>query len=182
MVFLPDTCSCTKFYFLRHGLAGQHGDPEYKDDSLRPLTEEGRKKMHRASLGMQALGLSFDAIFSSPYLRARQTAEIVTQSYKLKNEIIRFTDNLLPPASIKGLLKEVHAYFPESKNVLLVGHEPHLTEMISSLLKSNKPLLIDFKKGGLCCLRIDESSSKNANANLIWLLTPTQLGLLAKEK
>ena len=34
-----------ELYFLRHGLAGQYGDPQYKDDSLRPLTAEGQKKM-----------------------------------------------------------------------------------------------------------------------------------------
>jgi len=167
-------------YFLRHGLAGQHGDPKYKDDSLRPLTPEGREKMKRGSLGMQSLGLTFDAILSSPYLRARQTAEIVAETYNIKNKKIHLTENLLPPASVEELLREAHDRFPESQRILLVGHEPHLSEMVSSLLKS-KPLAIDFKKGGLCCLSI-EPSSKNANGVLNWLLTPTQLWLLAKEK
>ena len=164
-----------KLYFLRHGLAGQHGDPKYKNDSLRPLTADGRKNMHLEGLGMRALGLTFDAVLSSPYLRARQTAEIVAQAYKIKNKDIHFTDTLLPPASIEKLLQEVHACFPKSKDVLLVGHEPHLTQMISCLLKSNKPLAIDFKKGGLCCLSIDGASK---NASLIWLLTPMQLTLI----
>jgi len=167
-----------ELYFLRHGLAAQRGDPKYKDDSLRPLTAQGRKKIHRASLGMQALGLKFDAIFSSPYLRAKQTAEIVAQTYKVKNKRIYFTNNLLPPASIEELLQKVHACFPKSKNVLLVGHEPHLTEMISCLLKCSKPLVIDFKKGGICCLSIKQPLG-NASATLNWLLTPTQLGLMA---
>jgi len=164
-------------YFLRHGLAGQHGDPKYKDDSLRPLTAQGRKKMRSVSLGMKSLGLTFDAVLSSPYLRARQTAEIVAQAYKIKNKEICLTDNLLPPASIEKLLREVHGRFPRSKNVLFVGHEPHLTEMVSSLLKCRKPLEIDLKKGGLCCLSVAQES-----AVLNWLLTPAQLALLAKEK
>ncbi len=176
-----------ELYFLRHAIAAQRGDGKYKDDSLRPLTDEGLEKMHRAGLGMQALGLKFDAILSSPYLRARQTAEIVAQVYKIKNKKIYFTDNLLPPASIKDLLREIgdRALFSKIKNralspiktVLLVGHEPHLSEMISSLLKSDKPLNIDFKKGGLCNLSISAGT-----ATLNWLLTPTQLGLMAKEK
>ena len=164
-------------YFLRHGLAGQHGDPKYKDDSLRPLTAQGREKMRHASLGMKALGLKFDVVLSSPYLRAKQTAEIVVQAYKIKNKEIHTTDNLLPPASIERLLREVRASFPRSKSVLLVGHEPHLTDMISSLLKSSTPLVIDFKKGSLCSLSIS-----NGSAALNWLLTSTQLGLIAKEK
>ena len=165
-----------ELYFLRHGLAGQHGDPKYKDDSLRPLTAQGREKIRRASLGMQALGLTFDAILSSPYLRARQTAEIVALAYNIKNKTIYLTNNLLPPATIEKLLREVNVQFPRSNNVLLVGHEPHLTEMVSSLLKCRKPLSIDFKKGGLCCLRVTPE-----NAVLNYLLTPTQLGLLKKK-
>ncbi len=168
-------------YFLRHAIAAERGDPKYKDDSLRPLTAQGRKKMKFAALGCQTLGLKFDAILSSPYVRARQTAEIVIQLYKSKNKKIHFTNTLLPPSSVQKLLLEIQTHFPKSKNVLLVGHEPHLSTMISDLLQSNTPLNIDFKKGGLCCLDID-LYSKKATACLLWLLTPTQLGLIAKEK
>jgi phosphohistidine phosphatase len=181
MVFLPDISSCSKLYFLRHGLAGQHGDPKYKDDSLRPLTAEGQEKMRSGAQGMQTLGLKFDTIISSPYLRAKQTAEIVAEAYKLKKKDINLTNNLLPPASIEELMREVHTRFPISRNVLLVGHEPHLTGMISSLLKSDEPLSIDFKKGGLCCLSVN-GPPEEPNAILDWLLTSTQLGLMSKEK
>lgn len=166
-----------ELYFLRHGLAGQHGDPQYKDDSLRPLTSEGQKKMCRAAQGMRILDLKFDAIISSPFLRAKQTAEIVAQAYKLNHKKIYLTDRLLPPAPIKELLQEVHGHFPVSRNILLVGHEPHLTEMISSLMKCKKPLAIDFKKGGLCSLSISPGK-----ATFNWLLTPTQLVQMSKEK
>ena len=136
--------------------------------------------MRRAAQGMQALGLKFDAIFSSPYLRARQTAEIVSQVYKIKNKKIHITNNLLPPASIEELLREIFAMGGGPiKTVLFIGHEPHLTEMISCLLKCSKPLVIDFKKGGLCCLSVRQSRS-HPSAVLNWLLTPTQLGLMTK--
>jgi phosphohistidine phosphatase len=192
MVFLPDTQNSLDLYFLRHGLAGQHGDPKYKDDSLRPLTEQGRIKMQRVALGMQALGLKFDVVFSSPYLRALQTAETVIQVYKLKRKILHLTDNLLPPASIEKLLQEVQkvvtgtTFSRKNKkpclSLLFVGHEPHLTEMISDLMKSEKHLPIDLKKGGLCCLSISPPLIKGTSAAFNWLLTSTQLGLMAKEK
>jgi phosphohistidine phosphatase len=165
-----------ELYFLRHGLAGQYGDPKYKDDSLRPLTHEGREKLKRGVLGMQALGLTFDAVLSSPYLRAKQTAEIVARGYKMKTNRIHLTDNLLAPAPIKQLLQEVQNIFPKSEKVLFVGHEPHLTDMISELLKSRQPLSIDFKKGGLCCLNTDGPSK---SACLSWLLSPKQLSKFA---
>ena len=151
-----------KLYFLRHAIAAERGDPKYKDDSLRPLTAPGRKKMQGAAFGMKNLNLSFDVILSSPYLRARQTAEIVLQTYKLKNKKLHLTNHLLPPATIEDLLKEVRAHFPKAKNILLVGHEPHLTEMISALLESERHLFIDFKKGGLCCLDLPQSSGKRS--------------------
>jgi phosphohistidine phosphatase len=167
-----------KLYFLRHGLAGQHGDPRYKDDSLRPLTKEGRKKMHRVVLGMKALGLKFDCLLSSPYIRARQTAEVVAEVYKIKNKDIHLTSCLLPPSSAGKLLNEVRTRFPKAENILLTGHEPHLTETISALLKSKQHLPIDFKKGGLCCLSLEGKGQ----ALLLWLLTPDQMDLMAKEK
>lgn len=199
MVFLPDTrSSCrtltgarwsSELYFLRHGPAGQHGDPRYKDDSLRPLTSQGRQKMRYAALGMKNMGLTFDVILSSPYARARQTAEITAQAFKLKKTTIHYTENLLPPASIEELLKEIFLIGDSAlliktknralspiKNVLLVGHEPHLTEMISSLLKSDRPLMIDLKKGGLCSLSVGYPLS-NESAVLNWILTPAQLNL-----
>jgi phosphohistidine phosphatase len=137
--------------------------------------------MRLEALGMKALGLTFDAILSSPYLRARQTAEMVAQVYKLKNKTIHLTDNLLPPASIKALLRDIQAHCPRSKNVLLVGHEPHLSGMVSSLLQCKEPLPIDFKKGGLCCLSVPGPSGESSGI-LNWPLAPSQLILLAKEK
>ncbi len=166
-----------ELYFLRHGLAGQHGDPHYKDDSLRPLTLKGRKEIHRAALGMRAQGLAFDLILSSPYLRAKQTAEAVAKVYKIKAQKIHLTENLLPPAKPRQLLKDIKALGP-SRHVLCVGHEPHLSVLVSSLLNNEGPLNIDFKKGGLCCLNVEGPVSRPL-ALLRWLLTPQQLGLMA---
>lgn len=165
-----------ELYFLRHAIAVERNHPKYKDDSLRPLTASGRKKMKLACHGMKTLGLTFDAILSSPYTRARQTAEIAADTYKINKQTIYLTNSLLPPSSVEKLFKELRTHFPKSKKALFVGHEPHLTEMISSLLKCTRPLPIHFKKGGLCCLQVTSTVSV-----LNWLLTPTQLGLIKKQ-
>jgi phosphohistidine phosphatase len=165
------------FYLLRHGLAGQHGDPRYKDDSLRPLTEEGMRKMQGASKGMKNLNLQFDAILSSPYLRARQTAEIVAKVYKIKK--VHLTENLLPPCPARHLLKEITEHFPTAETILAVGHEPHLTQLISEFLKSDQHLNIDFKKGALVSLNVPPSPRSPATLN--WLLTSSQLSLMQKQ-
>jgi len=170
-----------ELYFLRHGLAGQYGDPKYKDDSLRPLTPEGIKKLEYAALGMIALDLKFDIILSSPYVRARQTAEIVARAYNVKNNKIILTKKLLPPASLKELMGKIKPLFQQSNSILFVGHEPHLSQLISEILNSKKPLNIDFKKGSLCKVNF-EFSPLEETATLAWLITQTQLGLMAKEK
>jgi phosphohistidine phosphatase len=165
-----------ELYFLRHAIAAPRG-LKYPNDSLRPLTSQGRRKMQRSARGIKALGLMFDAVLSSPYLRAKQTAEIVAKICKPKNKEIHFTKTLLPPAPIKELLQEIVAHFPKARHVLLVGHEPHLTQLISSYLKSGKRLDMDFKKGGLCHVSVLQ---KPQIATLNWLITPKQLGLIAK--
>ena len=68
-----------KLYILRHGIAVEPGTPGYETDADRPLTSEGERKMRQIAGAMEALELSFDLILSSPYLRARQTAEIVAE-------------------------------------------------------------------------------------------------------
>jgi phosphohistidine phosphatase len=168
-----------ELYFLRHGLAGQHGDAKYKEDNLRPLTPEGKKKMQREAVGMKTLDLEFDAVLSSPYLRARQTADIVAKAFRIKKKDVRLTDNLLENVSVENLLQEIRHHSPKAKNVLLVGHEPYMTEMISRFLKNDRSLAIDLKKGGLACLGLEEPLGKTS-AVLRWILTPGHLCLMSK--
>ena len=82
-----------ELYLLRHALAVDRGTPGYEDDSRRPLTAGGRKQMKRGVKGMKALGLSFGWIFSSPFLRARETAEIVGKALKMEDRL-KFSEHL----------------------------------------------------------------------------------------
>ena len=166
-------------YFLRHAIAEKRDSGIYPDDSLRPLTPLGQKKMRLAALGMHSLGLKFDSILSSPWLRAYQTALIVAETYQIPKAAIHVTDHLLDPVPLKALLDEIQISFPKSKKILCVGHEPHLSALVAALFKSANGLDINFKKGGLCSLSVAASSSKT-NAILNWLVTPTQLGMMAK--
>ena len=63
-------------YLLRHGIAVERGTPGLDKDADRSLTPKGERRLWRITEAMEALKLSFDLILSSPYLRARQTAEI----------------------------------------------------------------------------------------------------------
>jgi phosphohistidine phosphatase len=163
-------------YVLRHAIAVERGSPAYTDDR-RPLTDDGITKMRRIAAGMEAGGLSFDLILSSPYLRARQTAEIVTRRFDV-GERLRLSSNLEPGGDPRRLMDEVAAAGDEW-SVLIVGHEPYLSGLISVLLTGNPGTGILLKKGGLCRLTLERPGYGKC-ATLDWLLTPGQLRRLGR--
>lgn len=165
-----------ELYFLRHAIAGERS-AKYKDDSKRPLTTEGRRKMAKNALGIKALDIPFDALLSSPYTRAKQTAEIARKVLKIKKSP-HLTKNLVPEAAFEELILELRKKFPKSKHVLLVGHEPHMSHCISFLLTPGQQISVEMKKGGLCCLGLAKITGPGG-AKLNWLLTPLQLRLMA---
>ncbi len=158
-----------EIYILRHGIAVERGTPGYKKDGERPLTEEGIEKMRQAAEAMLAMELNFDLILSSPYVRAAQTAEIVAREL---DEEVTFTDFLLPDANPLELIREINDNKPHS--LLLVGHEPDLSRLISLLISGGSEAAIELKKGGLSKLTAEKLSFGQC-ATLQWLLTPKQL-------
>ncbi len=151
-------------------------DLDVENDSKRQLTPKGKRQLRQAVAAMKTLGLRFDLILSSPYLRAKQTAEIVAESLKLKRRL-KFSDELAPDGSPKNLVGQLNALKPEPENVLLVGHEPYLSRLISLLTTGDMELAMDFKKGGLCKLEMEKLSYDRC-ATLAWLLTPRQMKLM----
>ena len=164
-------------YLLRHGLAADLETHGLTKDSERPLTSKGERKLWRIAEGMKALDLSFDVILSSPYLRARQTAEIIAEAFHARKKI-EFSETLIPAGSAKKLIELLNKLTSPSENILLVGHEPHLSEFISLLVSGKPGFSVITKKGGLCKLSI-ESLSYGRCAALEWLLTPAQMASMA---
>ena len=124
-------------FLLRHGIAVERGIPGYSRDSDRPLTPKGERRLANIADAMEAMGLTFDLILSSPYVRARQTAEIVTDALGLKQKL-EFSEALTPDGDAKTLIAELNKLGPEPGNVLLVGHEPFLSALVS-LLTTGEP-------------------------------------------
>jgi len=158
-----------EIYILRHGIAVDRGSPGFKKDSDRPLTKEGEEKMHQIADTMLAMGLKFDLILSSPYTRAEQTAQIVADT--LDHEVT-FTKSLAPDANALELIAEINDEKPHS--VLLVGHEPDLSRLISVLVCGTSDSSFELKKGGLCKLTA-ETITFGRCATLNWLITPKHL-------
>ena len=166
-------------YLLRHGIAVEPGTPGISGDPARPLTTEGEEKLTRIAAAMQAMKLSFDAVLTSPYLRAKHTAELVANIIGDKKKLV-LTDHLTPEGDPKKLVEQLNDLKPMPENVLLVGHEPFMSKLIGLLTCGNTGLAIDMKKGGLC--KLDAEPLKYGRcAVLNWLLTPKQMALMAKE-
>jgi phosphohistidine phosphatase len=129
--------------------------------------------MRRIAKGIQASGLSYDLILSSPYLRAKQTAEIVTQVLSTP-EGVMLAETLTPEGNPRQLIEALRTDHRERQDVLLVGHEPYLSRLISTLLTGGPNLSVVMKRGGLCALDVDTLRFGRC-ASLISLLSPRQL-------
>jgi phosphohistidine phosphatase len=162
---------------LRHGIAVKRGNPGHEDDSDRPLTGKGERRTQRIAEGMLAADRRYDLILSSPYLRAKQTAEIVAQVLKTPDGV-HLADTLTPAGHPRQLLEALHTDYGKRQDILLVGHEPYLSRLISVLLTGNPNLPVVMKKGGLCTLDVETLRFARC-ASLVSLLTPGQLRRLA---
>jgi phosphohistidine phosphatase len=164
-------------FLLRHGVAVDRDPHSFPDDAHRPLTLKGEDRMRLVCDAMQALELSFDGIIASPFLRARQTAEIVASALGLRRHL-QFRDELTPGGDVKALLRFINRMQPAPENLLLVGHEPYLSELLSMLICGQPDAAIDLKKNGLAKLEVTERLKYGRCATLNWLLSPRQLALL----
>ena len=162
-----------KLYILRHGEAAEHGDPRYANDADRPLTLRGIRRTKQLAHALRQLEVSFDVIFSSPLVRARETAEIVERGLRLHSRL-ELTDHLSPTGGTEKLVAQVNHIRPQPESVLLVGHEPYLSALISRLCTGGQGLALTLKKGGLCRLEVETLRSGRC-ANLEWLLAPRLL-------
>jgi phosphohistidine phosphatase len=163
-------------YIVRHAIAVERGTPGYEDDSQRPLTDEGSKKMKKIARGLHRLGIGLDVILTSPYVRARDTAKILAERFDMIDKIF-FSENLIPPGNFEALVFELHEKY-DLANVALVGHEPMLSSLISWLMTGDMQARVTLKKGGVACLSSD-SLYQDGRATLEWLLTP---GLMVQIK
>jgi phosphohistidine phosphatase len=162
-----------ELYLLRHAIAESRENEGFPRDSDRPLTDKGVIKLRLVTRGMRALGLSFDLILTSPYLRALQTAEIVAADMGAR-KVIERTPHLAPDGDPRALIDLVRSRSGANANVLVVGHEPYLSQLASVLVRGDERAAITMKKAGLCRLAV-QALRYGRCATLEWLLTPTHL-------
>jgi len=147
-----------ELYFLRHGEADW---PDWKkSDDERPLTKRGKREMRDVAKFLDRLKVRPDLIVTSPLPRAAQTAEIAADYLKAK---LRKDELLAPgfgPSKLRTVLKRHRA-----KVLMLVGHEPDFTQVISELTGAS----LKLSKGGVALLDVDPESEEG---KLLWLFPP----------
>ncbi len=158
-----------ELYLVRHAIAAPRGD-EWPDDDKRPLTTRGVSRFKETVEGLRTVGVEIDEIFTSPLIRARQTAELLAAGLPGK-PAVRVLDALAPGHEPRSVLAQLTRAV-RRRRVALVGHEPGLGELAAHLIGAGRAL--PFKKGGICRIDVESLTSRRAGA-LTFFVTPKLL-------
>ena len=149
-------------YLVHHGEAvGPEVDP------MRPLSDRGRAEIDLLAQSAAARGVMPAVIWHSGKLRARQTAEILLEELNRPCEIVT-TANLTPYAPVEDLWRELREYAPLSP-VVVVGHNPQLSEFVSTLIGSPR-YAVEMKKAAIAYVK-DTGAGPAPAGRLTWMLT-----------
>jgi phosphohistidine phosphatase len=154
----------SQLWLLRHGEAVPH---ESKPDDDRELTPRGERQAIAAGEGLARLGVEFAACYTSPKVRAAQTARLACEALNIEPvEEDSLADGFDREDALELLLRH-----GADARVLVVGHEPSFSQVVHDFIGGR----IDFKKGGVAAVRAERASGE-----LLVLLRPRELESLAR--
>lgn len=157
-----------QLFIVRHTDAEARGS--MKEDALRPLIGKGIKKAEKVARWFKRTYGTPDVLLTSPAVRALETARIFQREFKFTDNRVIILEALRPDGG-QGEVIEALGNYTSFESVMLFGHEPNLSSLISSLLSGEESISIHMKKAGMCCLSID-SLADGKCATLEWLLDP----------
>lgn len=149
---------------IRHGIAIERDDSACPAEPERYLTGEGIERTREAMAGLRALGVKPDLVFSSPYVRAAQTARIAGEVLGFDPKKIVTTAALLPSGEPSDLFRELAKHAKDT--VACFGHAPNLDEVIAEAVGA-RSTFTSLKKAGAACLELPHLRA--GAAALIWL-------------
>ncbi len=161
----------TTLYIVRHAYAGQHGDPRYPDDALRPLTSQGAKQFRKFAKKLARRGFVPGMVATSPLVRCRQTAELVCERVEPPPELTEL--DALEPGSRLGELVE-WSNRQQAETLAWVGHAPDVDQLAAALLGMNDSA-IAFAKGAAAAIAFD-GPLVPGQGELLWFVKPKLLG------
>ncbi len=161
-----------RLYIVRHAWAGQHGDPNYPDDSQRPLTDEGRQRFAQMVKKLGKRGFAPEVVATSPYVRCRQTAAIIQKLLPVE-PTVKVRDELAPGGDMEALVQWTTGL--GGKVVAWVGHAPDVDTLTAALI-GDRSAQIDFAKGAVAA--VDFAGRMGPGwGTLDWFVTAKILGV-----
>ena len=160
-----------RLILFRHGPAEARDPAQWPDDSLRPLTGRGVERTRSAARGVARLEPMITRVYTSPALRALDTAKLLAGVLDEGGEPI-LMDSLAPEGAWRATLDRLAAD-PGAAVVALVGHEPSLGLLASRLLRSAGDGALMLKKAGACSITCE--APEPGRGRLRWWLRPAAL-------
>lgn len=173
-----------RLYFMRHADAVQR-EAWSGEDAARPLTDKGRQQAAAAGSGLAKLRPGIDAIISSPFSRAYETAVIVGKAIGLPVE----SSDALTPGFDLPRLDHAISMRPVANSALYVGHEPDLSALIKALVRGDEGAGVTMKKAS-CCLVVTPADVQGGESvvelqgrcELGWLRSWRELSALTNDE
>ncbi len=162
---------------IRHGEATPVGSPGVGSDRERTLSATGVDKTKRAAAALNRLGIRLNAVLTSPYPRAHQTAEILCERLERAPQL-RACDALSCDADMGRLMEELNRV-AELKAVGVCGHEPDLSRLTARLLANDDRPRLVFHTGSMAYMHVELNGSTPSSL-LHWFLDSRQLDWIAQ--
>ena len=159
-------------YFLRHASAGQRKSDPLKDEK-RPLDRDGIEQCGLIGRALAALQTHVDVVISSPLKRATQTASLVANELAHEGKIV--LDPALRPEATYVQFRDLLTKYGNQEAIVVVGHNPNLSEFLGRLVGGGSRAGIDLKKAGVARVEVDHHRGV-----LHWCLTPKVVRTLAE--
>jgi phosphohistidine phosphatase len=161
-----------KLFLIRHTEAIDYETESVRNDENRYITPKGRKISTTVFKALKEELAELDKVFTSPLVRSVQTAEILAVILKYKNDVEIANELTLPTplSKVLQLLKRNSIF----KSIALVGHEPMMSELVSSF-SDRKTYTVPFKKSGVCYIdfNVDKETGK-----FEWYFDPKTMGFI----
>lgn len=161
-------------YIIRHAVAEEREDFAKKnsDDSLRPLTAKGRKKLQKMILTLEKDFDNLELIVTSPYMRAKQSAQVIAEI--ADNAKIMESAELVPHAPPQSLVKWLKSHCGKYKKIAVVGHDPHISSFVTYVLTGNvSENFVEMKKSSIALVDVGNFEDLTpSKTKLLWLASP----------
>lgn len=159
---------------IRHAAAEERDEKRFPDDTQRPLTRDGAARFQRFVRSLRPSLARIDRLLSSRYVRAWQTAGIVSNELRCAAPI---RAEALEEAGVDAMLAALREHaIDHVACVAMVGHEPFVSAFAATLLAGSAAptLRLRVRKGAVVALRFDAEIAPGG-ATLEWMLAPRNL-------